>query len=122
MSRTGLTALAGAAIILTMTSAVVPAATDDAETCTREHGDAAIMACTRAIGSHRYAGRDLDVLHYDRGTAYYLKGDFDHAITDFDQVIRNAPRYAIAFNGRAAAYQGKGDFDRAIAGQPRAWE
>ena len=105
-----------------MTSAIVPAATDDAETCTREHGDAAIMACTRAISSHRYAGRDLDVLHYDRGTAYYLKGDFDHAITDFDQVIRNAPRYAIAFNGRAAAYQGKGDFDRAIAGQPRAWE
>ncbi len=51
----------------------------------------------------------------DRGFAYARKGDYDHAIADFDKAIALAPRDAMAYSGRGLVYAEKGDYDRAIA-------
>ena len=51
----------------------------------------------------------------NRALAYYAKGNFDHAIVDYDQSIKLDPKNATAFNGRGSAYEAKGDHERAIA-------
>lgn len=44
------------------------------------------------------------------------RGDFDHAIADFNQAMRFWPmKSAAAFNNRAMAYVGKKQYDRALA-------
>lgn len=43
------------------------------------------------------------------GTAYADKGDYDHAIADFDQAIRLKPDLAVAYNHRGLAYKLKGE-------------
>src|SRR5258707_1124819 len=52
---------------------------------------------------------------HDRGVAWYVKGDYDRAIADYDEAIRLHPRYAPAFNNRGNVWYRKGDKDRAIA-------
>ena len=49
-----------------------------------------------------------------RAVNLQLKGEYDRAIEDFDQVIRLNPDYLWAYLKRAAAYNAKGDYDRAI--------
>jgi tetratricopeptide (TPR) repeat protein len=51
----------------------------------------------------------------NRGNAYKSKGEYDRAISDYDQAIRLNPKLAIAYHGRGNAYNSKGDYDRAIA-------
>jgi tetratricopeptide (TPR) repeat protein len=79
----------------------VPAAAggDDQFTCDQPTGDAGIVACGL----------------YQRGTAYYAKGDYDRAIADLDEALRLEPKYAAAFNQRGYAYAAKGNQDHAIA-------
>ena len=50
-----------------------------------------------------------------RGNAYYSKGEYDHAIADYDEAIKLDPTLVAPFNGRGNAYYRKGDYDRAIA-------
>jgi lipoprotein NlpI len=50
-----------------------------------------------------------------RGVAYYLKGDFDRAIADYDEAIRLNPKDRDALGLRGNAYKTKGDFGHAIA-------
>ena len=64
--------------------------------------------------------------HYNRGNAYYSKGEDDRAISDFDEAIRLRPRFAIAYNNRGVVYRKQGkyelaisDFDRAIKLNPK---
>src|SRR5207302_1707573 len=73
-----------------------------------------ISGCTVAIQSGRWSGQGLAWAFNDRGFAYYLKGDLDPAIADFQQAIRLDPKDAVAFNNRGLTYQAKGDLDRAI--------
>jgi len=49
----------GSSFTSTVWLAATPAAADDFETCARASGDVAIAACTRAIISGRYSGRQL---------------------------------------------------------------
>jgi tetratricopeptide (TPR) repeat protein len=49
-----------------------------------------------------------------RARAYYLKGEYDHAIHDFDDALRLNPNDGASYGLRGAAYLGKGDFDAAI--------
>lgn len=57
-------------------------------------------------------------IYYYRGAAYYLKAGangFDHAITDFDEVIELQPDNAKAYYNRGTVYSRKGRHDLAIA-------
>src|SRR5262249_50503096 len=104
--------------VSTMLLAAVPAAAalaDDFRTCAQAPGDAAITACTRAIASGRYRGKELARLHYNRGVEYDNKGELDRAIDDYTEAIRLDPRDADYFAARGIAWRAKGELDRAIA-------
>jgi tetratricopeptide (TPR) repeat protein len=58
--------------------------------------------------------------YYDRGAAWYSKGDLERAIADFDKAIRIDPRYTDAYIRRGRAWHARGDLDRAIADCDRA--
>jgi tetratricopeptide (TPR) repeat protein len=109
--------LRGTLAALTLTStvwlAVTPAAADDYETCAKASGDQAIAACTRAIDSGRYSGRQLAVLFTNR-CVELNDTQSDKAIADCSQAIRLDPNGADAFSGRAGAYRAKRQYDRAI--------
>src|SRR6187401_1558794 len=109
--------LRGTLAALTFTSTVwltaTPAAADDYETCAKASGDQAIAACTRAIDSGRYSGRQLVVLFTNR-CVELNDTQSDKAIADCSQAIRLDPNGAAAFSGRAGAYRAKGQYDRAI--------
>lgn len=75
----------------------------------KREGDLAIAACNATIEF------DPDARAYrDRGNAYYIKGDSDSAIANYNQAIRLQPSDVIALDGRAKAHYMKGDFDNAI--------
>src|SRR5262245_39606531 len=63
-----------------------------------------------------------DIAYHNRGDAYGLKGDIDHAISDYTKAIELNPNYAAAYNGRGRAYTSKGDYIRAVADVARAGE
>src|SRR5882672_9868077 len=88
---------------------------NDFDTCAKASGDVAIAACTRAINSGRWRGRDLAVLYFNRGVEYDAKGDLDRGIADYTEAIRLDPKYPKAYYNRGVAYEAKGDHDRAIA-------
>ena len=74
-----------------------------------------IDGCTATIRSGRQSGKDLSRVFYNRAIAYAKKGQYDHAIADFDQAIRLDPDSIFALNNRGAAYARKGQYDDAIA-------
>jgi tetratricopeptide (TPR) repeat protein len=104
-------------------------APSDAQKCEVEGGQPAIDACTRAIASRRFAGRDLALLSYFRATKLIDTGDLDRAIADFNSAIHlngdviaaSADAFDLrmsqlrAFTGRALAYLRKGDDQHAMA-------
>ena len=70
--------------------------------------DAAIAGCTALIQSGREAMGSLASVYFNRGSAYYRKGELDSALADYDQVIRLDPGYAPAFNGLGYIRDGRG--------------
>jgi tetratricopeptide (TPR) repeat protein len=62
------------------------------------------------------------VAYHNRGDAYGLKGDFDHAIADYSKAIEINPNFAPAYNGRGRAYTSKGDYVHAVADVTKAGE
>src|SRR5258706_380811 len=86
------------------------AAAEEAGPCGLSTGDVAIAACSRLI-----KGNPKNVFALvSRGNAYKDKGDFDHAISDYNEAIRLNPKYGLAFFNRGNAYLAKNEADRAI--------
>jgi tetratricopeptide (TPR) repeat protein len=80
--------------------------------------DLRIKSCSAIIQQN-----PMDVVAYhNRGDAYGLKGDFDHAIADYTKAIEVDPNYAPAYNSRGRAYTSKGDYVHAVADVTRATE
>ncbi|WP_441237316.1 caspase family protein [Bradyrhizobium sp. 930_D9_N1_4] len=50
-----------------------------------------------------------------RGSAYYDKGEYDIAITDFDDALKLGQPTSTIFHNRGNAWRGKGDYPKAIA-------
>src|SRR5262249_42070343 len=67
-----------------------PSPADDRDTCAKESGETAIAACTRAIQSKKFKGRDLAAVYNSRGSAY--GSDLDRAIADYTEAIRLDPK------------------------------
>jgi lipoprotein NlpI len=88
---------------------------DDRATCEKASGDIAIGACSRALTSGKYKGRDLAELYNHRGFEHGSKKEHDRAIADYSEAIKLDPAYATAYNNRGFVYVGKKDYDRAIA-------
>jgi tetratricopeptide (TPR) repeat protein len=93
----------------------VQAAVDDAKTCVKESGDAAIDACLRAIQSRRYAGHVLARQYLSRGVERRAKADYDLALADFAEAAKVDKKYADAFYNRCAIYNFKKEYDSALA-------
>src|SRR5262249_10248465 len=74
-----------------------------------------IDGCTAAIQSGNHWGKSLSSAYYNRGIAYFKKGQYDFAIADFDHAIELDPTSSFALNNRGTAYARKGQFERAIA-------
>jgi tetratricopeptide (TPR) repeat protein len=106
--------LAVLALTSTVWLAVTPAAADDVNTCEHASGDEGIAACTRAINSGRYSGRELGALFHIRCFMLNRKEERDKAIADCSQAIALIANYASPFFNRADAYEAKGQYDRAI--------
>ena len=88
---------------------------EDASACASGVGDPGIVACTRAIASGLWRGRDLAWAYGSRGKAHLAKGDADLAIADFNEAIQLDPELALSYYRRGNVYRAKGDNDLAIA-------
>jgi Flp pilus assembly protein TadD len=51
----------------------------------------------------------------DQGLECVAKGDYDCALTHYDQAIRLKPDWAEPYNNRGLAYAARGDYGRALA-------
>ncbi|MET4177816.1 hypothetical protein ABIB99_008950 [Bradyrhizobium sp. LA6.1] len=91
------------------------AAADDADTCAKQSGDAAIAACSRAIASGEFSGEELAKIYSNRGGGYKSKSDLDSAIADYSEAIRVDPKHVTAYNKRGIAWAEKGAVERAVA-------
>jgi tetratricopeptide (TPR) repeat protein len=91
------------------------AAGDDAKTCAKESGEIAIDACSRAIKSGRYKGRDLARQYLYRGAERRSKEEYDQALADFGEAAKIDKKYADAFYNRCVIFNVKKDYDQAIA-------
>lgn len=91
------------------------AATDDAKTCAKDSGEIAIDACSRAIKSGRYKGRELARQFMYRGIERSLKKDYDLALADYGEAVRIDKKFSDAFYNRCAVFNLKEDYDRALA-------
>jgi tetratricopeptide (TPR) repeat protein len=98
----------------------IPASADDGAICVRGSGDVAIDACTRALNSGRYDGRNLAIIYSNRANQHERKGEYDKALADHNQAIRTDPTYAAGYMHRGNTYARHGEFDRAIADQSEA--
>jgi Flp pilus assembly protein TadD len=76
--------------------------------------DDLIRNCTDLIASGRDIGRPLADSYIARGRGYIAKSQYEAAVTDFDQAVRNAPGYVLALRSRANGYLLRADYDRAI--------
>ena len=56
------------------------------------------------------------------GNAYYMKKQFDNAISDYSNAIDMNPKLAVAYQNRGSAYYIKGDYDKAISDYDKAIE
>lgn len=101
--------------VLALAGLPAVAVADDADTCARQSGDAAIAACSRAIASGDFRGEELAKIYLNRGVEYKNKSDLDRAIADYSEAIRADPNRAAAYFNRGNARQAKRDFDRAAA-------
>lgn len=48
---------------------------------------------------------------FNRGNAYYGKGQYDDAIADYTEAIRLNPKFAEAYYNRGNAYEAKAEAD-----------
>jgi len=76
--------------------------------------DARIGACTTFIQARPDSTAALAIAYNNRGNAYTAKGDYDSAISDFDQSIALNPTYAKAFNNRGVAHLRRREYELAI--------
>jgi tetratricopeptide (TPR) repeat protein len=58
----------------------------------------------------------------NRGLAYFKKGDFKRAFSDYLKAIQLDPNSAEAYNNRGLAYEEQGDFKQAVSDYTRAIE
>ena len=109
--------LVGVAAFLMLASPVLMsrAIADDAATCSSEHQDAKIAACTNAINSGRWSGAGLSWAYKNLAKGYYDKGDYNRAIAEVTEAIRLDPKLSNPYTDRGQYYYSLKKYDEAIA-------
>jgi tetratricopeptide (TPR) repeat protein len=70
-------------------------------------------------------GREIDTQaaeHFKQGNAYYGKGQYDLAISEYTKAIEIDPKCGDAYHNRSLAWAKKGDYDKANADYAKAKE
>ncbi len=110
-----LVALFGPAIAGLLWASLATAASQrDWKDCEGGDADRAIAACTRILQGRGETARNRAVAHLNRGIAFYEKGNYDRALSDYNDALRLDPS-ADAYYQRGLVYYAKDDYDRAIA-------
>ena len=89
---------------------------DDRATCLGPVTDGEnVAACTRLIAAGGLDSGELVKVYFQRAISHtVIRGDFDQAIADFNEVIRLDPNNARAYSVRGACFVRKGDLARAL--------
>ena len=58
----------------------------------------------------------------NRGNAYFIEGQYDQAISDYNKALEINPRNANAYSNRGNVYYHKGQYDQAISDYNKALE
>jgi tetratricopeptide (TPR) repeat protein len=84
--------------------------------------DLGIRHCNRAIDSDQMESEGLSTSYVNRGLDWKIKGEYEHALSDFNAAVRANPNSASAYTVRGDYYRLRGqeteataDFDRGIA-------
>ena len=82
----------------------------------RGAAEAKLNACTALIESVKYIGNDLADIYVMRGRIhFFLKGEVDRAVAQYNEALRIAPSNCAAFYFRSAMSVSRNDADDAIA-------
>lgn len=73
-----------------------------------------IVGCSNLIKSAHDKKHVLAVDFANRGFAYFNKGDYDHAVADYERAAQIDPKFALAFSGSCAVHFKKGEMPKAI--------
>jgi tetratricopeptide (TPR) repeat protein len=121
-----------ACLVLGISAPAVAQSGTDWQSCARAdvQPDAAIKACATILRASGLTPRNTAIAYYNTGIAFMAKRDWDRAIANFDQAIRNDAAYPAALVKRGLAREAKGDragaqrdFRAALAtGQPNNFE
>lgn len=95
------------------------------EACINEKGDTAppriIQACTESLDRNIYEGNARYFLFASRAAGYFAQGDKQHALDDYNEAVKLAPRNAYLYYNRGVFYAAQSDdasalrdFDTAI--------
>jgi tetratricopeptide (TPR) repeat protein len=106
--------LLGVAVVLLGAGPNSPEPAEDFRLCdsSTKSPDNGIPACTRLLEPGR-SGVNVAAVYLQRGNAWFAKGDYDSAITDYGEAINRNPKFIDAYQNRGRALFKRGDFDRA---------
>ncbi len=88
------------------------------EACINKKGDTAprriIQACTESLEQDIFEGNVRFFLFAARAAGYFAQGDTQHALEDFNEAIKLAPRNAYVYYNRGVFYAAQSDNDAAL--------
>ncbi len=88
------------------------------EACINEKGDTApariIQACTESLDQDIFEGNTRFFLFASRAAGYFAAGDKQHALDDYNEATKLAPRNAYVHYNRRVFYSAQADNDAAL--------
>jgi tetratricopeptide (TPR) repeat protein len=117
--------VAASAAIVSAVFAAMPAhaaINDDVHECKFVRGQEGINACNRLFTDKTWGENETSWLYFGRGTDYLMLGQYQQALSDLTEAIRQAPAYLDAYLNRAQIYLhldeyqlAKADLDKVIS-------
>lgn len=88
------------------------------EACINKKGDTAprriIQACTESLDRNIFEGNARFFLFASRAAGYFAQGDKQHALEDYNEAAKLAPRNAYVYYNRGVFYAAQSDNDAAL--------